>query len=314
MNNIYEKLIPNNNPTNYSLIIFILLSIINIVSLYFFSFYNLKYLLQLDANHFLLLILFLVIFNFTLVILSIIYSLERFLYVLIINNLVILYILYPIIKDNYLIYLLLLAGFNIVGINIYYLLEKIYKNNININWLNIFKTSWIYLIWTYLFFIFVLLTLLPSLEKLKFQDIYNSLNKLNYLSLNYFYSLDEKVINILNKNIDQKLPQNIKQDLVIKALKDLNNKFNLTLTTDSTLKEAVAQYLANQIDLMNQNQDKIYLIKSMIILLLIIIIQPFLYILGYLIAFFSWLLVKILISLKIFKITYNQILKEEITL
>lgn len=310
MTNIYEKL-KINNKNNKEILVFLILVIINLISLNFFIKHNLNYLFSIDINKYLFIISLFFIFNFSLALFYLIYDLEKFIILNILMIILIYLNLNKLLIDNYLLGFTLLGIFILIQFLIYFSIEKIYKNNILINWLAIFKISWNYSILTYLIFIFLLLSFLPSLEKLNFQDIYFSLGKFN-LFFNNQFSLDQKIVNLINKNIDENLPQKIKIESLNNSIKELNNKFNIDLNINSTIREAIAKYLANQIDIIKKNNEKSVIIKSTILFLVIIIIQPIFYFMGFLVAYLYLFLIKILIYLKIFKLSYNQVLKEQI--
>lgn len=310
MTNIYEKL-KTKDKSNKGILILFVLSLINLISLNFFINFNLNYLFLIDFNYYLIIISLLAIFNFSLVIIYLIYDFDRFIILVILMMLIIYLNLKNLLANNYLLGFTLLGIFLLFQLKIYYTIEKLYKNNILIDWLLILRTSWNYLILVYLIFIFTILTFLPSLEKLTFQNIYSNLSKFD-LFLNSQFHLDQKVVDLLTKNFDKNLPPKIKSEYLNNAIKELNNKFSIQLNVNSTLREAIAQYLTNQIDLIKKNENKSLIIKSIILFLFLIIIQPLFYLAGFLISYICFLLVKLLIYLKIFNLSYNQILKEQI--
>lgn len=309
MTNIYQRL-EKVETSRKSLFLFIFLSLINLAALYFFIKINLNHLLSLELPYYLLFLLLLFLFNFTLTILSIVYDLDRFILLNILMMLIIYFSLNNLILDNYFLMFFLLGLFILFQFNLYHSINKIYKNSINIDWLSIFRISWNIVTFFYLIFLFSFLTFLPSLEKLSFQDIYNSLNKFSNIKWNNQISLDTKIGDILNQNIESNLPLKLKNEVIMKSIKDLNNKFNINISAESTIREAVAQYLVKQIDIIKKNGNKTYFLKASILFMIFILIQPIFYLLGFIIAFISFLLIKILIHLKIFKLTYSQITKE----
>ncbi|MCS7183984.1 MAG: hypothetical protein NZ866_01380 [Patescibacteria group bacterium] len=308
MVNIYNNL-KLQEKNNKSLIYFIILSVLGLVSFYFFLNLNLNYLFKFDVYYYLLLLSLFAIFNFIFVLLSILYDLERIIFFNILLIFITYFTLNSIFQNNQIIFLSLLGILFLGNLFIYYSLENIYKKNINIDWLHLFRNSWNIFCFFYLMFTFTILTFLPSLERLSFQDIYKNLDK--FSNFNNFY-LNKNIVEILNKNIDQNLPDKIKKEAIQKAIQDLNNKFNLNLTPQSSVKEAIAQYLTNQIDLLKKNKDKNYVLKSIIFFVILIIIQPIFYFLGFIVSTISKIFIDIIIYFKIFKISYNQVLKETI--
>ncbi|GIW65677.1 MAG: hypothetical protein KatS3mg094_196 [Candidatus Parcubacteria bacterium] len=306
--NIYEKIL-NNKERNNSLFYYLILLIINLGSLYFFLNLNIKYIFQLEPLIYLYILLALAIFNFSLVIIAIIYDLDRF----IISNVFLIILIFiftnKLFQENYIQLFILSGVFLIFNLLNYSIINRNYKSNLIINWPYLFRISWNFLIISFFIFIFNFLTFLPSFEKLTFENIYLTLNKFDNLN---WISLDTKIVDILNKNIDKNLPNDIRKQAIINSIKDLNNKFNLNLETKSTLKDAISQYLTKQIETIKDSQEKIYIIKSIIAAILIATIQPIFYIIGFIVGYLSYFMMKILIALKIFKISYNQALKENI--
>jgi hypothetical protein len=294
------------------------LNLLSLSSIYLFININLNYLGSLNLNYYLILFLAFFIINVSTIFLILIFDLEKFIFFNILNIILIYLSLSKIfILNQYL--LLILFFYIILQIFLYFKIEKIYNNNILIDWLEIFRQSWKYFSMIYFIFLFVFMVFLPSIENIKAEHLNKILDNIanfnnpKFINIRFDY-INRKIEEVIYENLDKSLPEQLKRKTIYETINDLNKKFSINIKPENTIKEAIVKYIINQTTYLNTLGFRAYIIKTIIFLTVFLIIQPIFYITGIIFSNIFYFLSKTLIKLRFFKIEYKNTTKEEIEL
>jgi hypothetical protein len=294
------------------------LNLLSLSSIYIFININLNYLGSLNLNYYPILFLAFFIINVSTIFLILIFDLEKFIFFNILNIILIYLSLSKLfILNQYL--LSILFFYIILQIFLYFKIEKIYNNNILIDWLEIFRQSWKYFSMIYFIFLFVFMVFLPSIENIKAEhlnkilDNISNFNNPKFVNIRFDY-INRKIEEVIYENLDKSLPEQLKRKTIYETINDLNKKFSINIKSENTIKEAIVKYIINQTTYLNTLGFRAYIIKTIIFLTVFLIIQPIFYITGIILSNIFYFLSKTLIKLRFFKIEYKNITKEEIEL
>jgi hypothetical protein len=294
------------------------LNFLSLSSIYIFININLNYLGSLNLNYYLILFLAFFIINVSTIFLILIFDLEKFIFFNILNIILIYLSLSKLfILNQYL--LSILFFYIILQIFLYFKIEKIYNNNILIDWLEIFRQSWKYFSMIYFIFLFVFMVFLPSIENIKAEHLNKILDNIanfnnpKFINIRFDY-INRKIEEVIYENLDKSLPEQLKRKTIYETINDLNKKFSINIKPENTIKEAIVKYIINQTTYLSTLGFKAYLIKTIIFLTIFLIIQPIFYITGIIFSNIFYFLSRTLIKLSFFKIEYKNITKEEIEL
>ncbi len=194
----------------------------------------------------------------------------------------------------------------------YYLIKHSEQNYLKINWFYLFRIFWnvnafFILI---LIFIYLLIYFNPSRVQQSYIENFLSRTKFIFEVLNLGVTPDTKISDIIKNNIQMSLDEKTMNEAIKLSIEEINKKYNLKLTPESTLKEAIAQYVKNYSQVFNENRININ--KIFLVLILVLLLQSILYILGFISSVVSLIVFYIINKLKLFEIVKEPTYKETI--
>jgi len=209
-------------------------------------------------------------------------------------------------------YIALIYGILLIGG--YFLFKNFDKNSLKINWLHSFKTLWNINALFFLIVIFIFLSFYFDFSQIKKEQIENLLDKSKSLFeiLNLGITPDSKIEDVILRNINVQLDETTKKEAVTLSINEINKKYNLNLKPESTIKEAIAQYLKNQTSAISNQQKGLNFNKLFIIIILILILNSLFHILGSISSFLSLIPFYFLKKIKLFETESEPVYKEKI--
>ena len=188
--------------------------------------------------------------------------------------------------------------------------------SLKINWGKNIKTLWFFssnflMVSLILFLIFAVDETDLSQQDLEkflssFDKFWGLLNQKNYL--------ETKITEIVARNLDSRFDEANKQLAIKLYLEELNKKFNLHLNEASTIKNALAEYFFNQLQLLKNDAHKELIWKLGLGLILFLIFQPILNILGLPLSLLTYFFYLIFLKVKLVKIDKQNTEKEVLTI
>jgi len=208
------------------------------------------------------------------------------------------------------VYFALIYGILLLGA--YFLLKNFDKNSLKINWFYSFRILWNINALFILIILFIYLGFYFDFSKITENQLSNLLDKTKFIFeiLNLGITPDTKMEDIILRNIGLELDEATKKEAVALSINEINKRYNLNLKPESTIKEAIAQYIKNQSAIISNSQKKFSFNKISIIIIFLLILNSLLYILGYISAFLSLIPFYIIKKLKLFEIEKEPVYKE----
>ncbi len=188
---------------------------------------------------------------------------------------------------------------------------KSYKNALKLNFLSSVLDIWNFLTFFLLIFTFLSIVFLINFKELPKESIEKFIEKSNYFFevANLGIVPETKIRDILSKNLPAEVDEKTKEEILKMGLEELNKRLKLNLKLETTLKEALAEYIYLNFQKIETSGQLAY--KIILGLFLVLILRYVLLIIGSILSVFAYLIFLTLKYLKLIQIEY-QLLEKEI--
>jgi len=196
----------------------------------------------------------------------------------------------------------------------YFLVKNLERNNLKINWFHAFRILWNTNSFFVLLTLLIFLAIYFDFSQITEHQIITLVDRTKFIFeiLNIGVTPDTKIEEIILRNVAFQLDEATKKEAINLSLSEINKRYNLDLKPESTLKEAIAQYLKNQTANIAEQKNKLNFNKIFIIIILLLILNSLLYILGYVFSIFSLIPFYVIKKIRLFEIEKEPTYKEKI--